>query len=512
MRLVARPIALAAMTVMLLAPGPGLPSSALGQTSSAGTIQGMQMLSDLQKLSDADWARLAGQDTNLPPHVNGHDEFEASWTDLALGALHDLPVTVVRQHFMPPVFYAKKPKVPATNVIVTVPGAQHPDQTVVVGCHPDGEPNSHGSAFDDASGCVIELALARVLGEQWRQQGLPALTVQFDLFDAEEQGITGSINYLFHERHGALMPKPVFMIDEEQSGIGYPVRPFGLVGNDTLPTYAITTANNPSADLDTFTYDLIGGEMGDFRNPRKADLALALSRVLAARAAAFTSMQSAYSSIAYRDGTRDAFDTSDLSKVVITQTMPGGSDNEPFEADGLPTVTLAGDASFYDPSHPDWAFPFDQPSDTFAAMACDSGGSPTPSTALAAALDLELSMSESLVNDYAPSATGPAGLTAFSTVPGAGAKMSFTAVGSGPFSWSFGDGTTTQGQVVTHIFKKKGTYTVTLAAGGAEATWRVKVPRRAARFEAYIPTGRPDGQISALPWAPPELRSIDGCH
>jgi hypothetical protein len=470
------------------------------------------MLADLQSLSDADWARLAGHDTNLPPHVNGHDEFEASWTQLALDALHDLPVTVIKQHFKPPVFYGKKPKVLATNVIVTVPGSQHPKQTVVVGCHPDGEPNSHGSAYDDTSGCVIELALARVLGEQWRQQGLPALTVQFDLFDAEEQGLTGSIAYLFNERHGALMPKPVFMIDEEQSGIGYPVRPFGLVGNETLPTYAITTPGNPAKHMSTFVHALISDEMGRFRTPKKSNLKLALDRVSAARDAAFTSLRSPYAAIVYRNGIRDAFTVSDLGKVQITQTMPGGSDNAPFEADGLPTVTLAGDSSFYTPGHPDWAFPFDQPSDTFTAMACDSGGSPTASTALAAALDLELSMSVSLVNSYAPSLTGPAGLTAFSTIPGAGKKMTFTAVGVGPFSWRFGDGKSTQGQTVRHTFKKAGTYTVALAAGGAGTTWHVKVPRKAARFNASIPTGQADGQISAIPWAPPELQSIAGCH
>ena len=53
---------------------------------------------------------------------------------------------------------------------MAVPGSQRPNQTVVVGCHPDGEPLSHGSAYDDASGCINALGLARVLGEQWRQR------------------------------------------------------------------------------------------------------------------------------------------------------------------------------------------------------------------------------------------------------------------------------------------------------------------------------------------------------
>lgn len=506
MRLPPRPIALAVTTITVLASSVGTSSGAHGQVS--GATQGMQMLADLQTLTDANWARVAGQDTNLPPHVNGHDEFVDSWTKLAQDALHDLPVTVVRQRFRLPEFASQSPRTPGTNVIVTVPGSEHPEQTVIVGCHPDGEPFSHGSAFDDASGCVIELGLARVLGEQWRQQGLPALSVQFDLFDAEEQGIAGSINYVFNERHGALMPRPVFMINEEQSGIGYPVRPFGLVGNDTLPTYAVTTADNPGMTMDNGVLTRIVLGMGRFRQPKKADLALALTRVTAARDQAFTAMHAAYASIPYRDGTRDAFTSADLGKVRIGQNFPFGSDNQPFEADGLPTVTLFGDSDFYEQGAPDWAYPFDQPTDTFTAMACDSGGSPTPSPALAAALDLELSMSASLVNAYAPSTQGAAGLTAFSSVPGAGLKTTFTAAGSGTFTWRFGDGKTAPGQTVTHIFTKKGTYSVTLNSGSNHVTWDVKVPKQAARFSLGVPGGSPPD----LHWAPKELQSIDGCH
>jgi hypothetical protein len=482
--------------------------AARGQVSGASDTQGTQMLADLQSLTDANWARVAGTDTNLPPHVNGHDEFLSSWTALALDALHGLPVTVIRQHFTPPGFGGVTPTVPATNVIVTVPGSQHPGDTVVIGCHPDGEPDSHGSAYDDASGCVIALGLARVLGEQWRQHGLPSLTVQFDLFDAEEQGLGGSLAYVFYGRHGALMPRPVFMINEEQSGMGYPVRPFGLVGNDTLPTYAITTPPDPSTAISQGILERIAASVGPVVRPKAADLALAQTRVAAARDAAFSALHAAYSPLAYRDGTRDAFSPADSGKVQITSILDAGSDNQPFEADGLPTATFAGEYAFYTQSPPDWAYPFDQPSDTFTNLACDSGGSPTPSNALAAALDLELSMSLSLVNAYAPSASGQAGLTAFSTQPRLGKKTTFTAVGTGHFSWGFGDGKSASGQTVTHTFKKAGTYRVTLTSGSSHVTWRLKVPKRAATLSWFGP-GRVPGVNR---WAPAELQSVTGCH
>ena len=89
-------------------------------------------------------------------------------------------------------------KTPAFNVEVTVPAAvSDPADIVVIGCHYDGEAVSTQSANDDASGCAIELGVARALATYWRMEHLyPARTLRFVIFDAEEQGVYGSFHYL----------------------------------------------------------------------------------------------------------------------------------------------------------------------------------------------------------------------------------------------------------------------------------------------------------------------------
>src|SRR5215510_908624 len=74
---------------------------------------------------------------------------------------------------------------PAADVEVTVPGLTRPAEEVVIGCHYDGEADSTESAYDDASGCAIELGVAKAMAAFWRVHHLhPARTLRFVLFDA----------------------------------------------------------------------------------------------------------------------------------------------------------------------------------------------------------------------------------------------------------------------------------------------------------------------------------------
>src|SRR5581483_2439594 len=101
-------------------------------------------------------------------------------------------------------------------IVVAVPGSRHPERAILVGAHYDGEPTSHGSAYDDTSGSALMLGVARELAALWRVRGLPAETVEFVLFDAEEQGLVGSSAYAFAWQHGAVLPAPDLLINEEQ--------------------------------------------------------------------------------------------------------------------------------------------------------------------------------------------------------------------------------------------------------------------------------------------------------
>jgi Zn-dependent M28 family amino/carboxypeptidase len=78
------------------------------------------------------------------------------------------------------------------NVIGDLPGRQHPDQMVMLGCHYDGHDISQG-AGDPASGAVSVLEAARVLAEY--APGLPC-TVRFALWGIEEIGLFGSKAYV----------------------------------------------------------------------------------------------------------------------------------------------------------------------------------------------------------------------------------------------------------------------------------------------------------------------------
>ena len=130
---------------------------------------------------------------------------------------------------------------PAMNVEVTVPGVTHPEQMVVVGCHYDGEAVSTQSANDDASGCAIMMGVAKALADYWRAHHLaPARTIKFVLFDAEEQGVYGSFHYVNQTINGQL-GQITAMLNEEQSGIAYPLRFLGKTSNPVLPLYLQTS-------------------------------------------------------------------------------------------------------------------------------------------------------------------------------------------------------------------------------------------------------------------------------
>lgn len=453
--------------------------------------QGRAIVKDVVTFSRRYWARVSGRDNGAGPHVNGHDEFAAEWQNEALAALHGLPVGVFKQRFPVPGFVNIPPTTPGLNVILVVPGTAHPNQAVVVGSHYDGEPTSKGSAYDDTSGSMILLALARAMGTTWRQDGLPSRTVIFALFDAEEEGLAGSLAYTFIGAHHAIQPKPIVMVDEEQSGIGYPVRPFGLRSEQPLPSFAVTNGYDPPARL------------GVPKPGNPAALRQLTSRLHAAERPVFAALHTAYSPLTYRGGTAPVFGSGDLALLQIGPTPLCCSDNAPYQLLGVPTVTFAGEAGYYDSNPPAWSYPFDQPQDTPSALACDTGGTATPGAALAAALDLPLAMSEAVLNDYAPPRRGT-GLSVLSTMPVAGRATRFTAAGKANPTWSFGDGSSARGSNVSHTYRRAGTYTVRV--GGRAFSLRVPsvAPRQGFPFGVLHPPAQRH-------WQPAELDGVPGC-
>lgn len=85
--------------------------------------------------------------------------------------------------------------VKAYNVIARMPGAKFPDQWVIRGNHHDGW--NHGAA-DPLSGLVALMAEAKALGELAKAGSPPARTVIYAAWDAEEQGLIGSTEWVEH--------------------------------------------------------------------------------------------------------------------------------------------------------------------------------------------------------------------------------------------------------------------------------------------------------------------------
>src|SRR5579859_5137447 len=139
-----------------------------GTTSDVATVDPTYIYDQLFYMATHYLHREAGYDNHLPPAQNGHDEFAAYWTQEISNDLQGFGPTARRDPFAVQGWSNRPTVVPAFNQEVSVPGITHPEQVVVIGCHYDGMAFSSQSANDDASGCAVELGIAKAMGAYWR--------------------------------------------------------------------------------------------------------------------------------------------------------------------------------------------------------------------------------------------------------------------------------------------------------------------------------------------------------
>ena len=85
----------------------------------------------------------------------------------------------------------------AYNIAAVVPGADHPDETVLVSGHYDFTDSGPAAAWDSAEGHAEVIRIAKIMADYWRATGTrPAATVKFIPWDSEESGTFGSIDYV----------------------------------------------------------------------------------------------------------------------------------------------------------------------------------------------------------------------------------------------------------------------------------------------------------------------------
>ena len=102
-------------------------------------------------------------------------------SDLKVRVMVDQPINFIR----------------ANNVIGTFEGAKYPDEWIILGSHFDAW--SFG-ATDPNSGTAMLLTLAEALGELVKNGERPARSIMIGHWDAEEQGVIGSTEWVEHFR------------------------------------------------------------------------------------------------------------------------------------------------------------------------------------------------------------------------------------------------------------------------------------------------------------------------
>jgi hypothetical protein len=107
---------------------------------------------------------------------------------------------------------------PAHNVVAELPGAQWPEEHLVLGGHHDTVYGTVGGN-DNASGTIVVLETARVLGQLQRELGVrPGRTMRFATYSAEEQTLQGAYAFVAQHYGPEAPPRLAINLDELATG------------------------------------------------------------------------------------------------------------------------------------------------------------------------------------------------------------------------------------------------------------------------------------------------------
>src|SRR5262249_1832212 len=339
----------------------------------------------------------------------------------------------------------------------------------------------------------------------WRGHDLyPARTLRFVAFDAEEQGLYGSFNYVNDAANGSL-PAIVAMFNEEQNGIGYPLRFLGQLANPMLPTHLIVSPTRPGGLYRT----LSPSASQVARTPAFAPL---LRQATAGSFQAFRQLgdqELTYHGADGRQVWQPIFTPDQVGELPIAPDALGSSDQVPFTLAGVPDVTIVGNYSYYTGSAaPAASYPYDQPQDTIGLMNTFADGSAGQSRALSLALAVPgmltvwMHAQPGVLGLARPDGRPVAAIGSIGPVrPGRAVTLRATAFVPGHprarlgYSWEFGDGAAAAGPGVRHVYAAAGHYTLQLT---------VTAPGQAARvIRQAVSAGQPAAYPNPYPAGPP---------
>ncbi|MEG1862031.1 MAG: M28 family peptidase [Oscillospiraceae bacterium] len=117
---------------------------------------------------------------------------------------------------------------PSHNIIVTLPGTEHPEEIVSFGAHYDSVEFSTG-VYDNGAGSVINMEILRHFVEN-----PPKRTLKFMWYGSEEIGLEGSKAYV--RMHETELKKHIYMINVDVAG--------SVIGGDVARVVALQAASD----------------------------------------------------------------------------------------------------------------------------------------------------------------------------------------------------------------------------------------------------------------------------
>ena len=479
-------------------------------------------------------------DGNLPPNVNGWQEFFQHWAQQVTSAkvmgpfAKDLHVDDHLFRAGSASFFGPPPPNDSDVRSVTIPGAKCPGQTVLIAGHPDSTPGTNianGSAYDDTSGVTMGMAELKSMTAWWtKHHTWPARTFRVALFDAEETGLYGSQYYADHLIPPGPQGKIVLVANMDQNGMEYPAHPAGSTHTNWGPGFWYTNIN--STPLHDFS--IYGGGKGKVppqfaRNmPAIKHFRTALAQAVSdsfARLGKKYHFRVPLENPAENSATVPAYLQSDIKKYSPVQDDTlGRTDQVPFLAQGIPGYGIVG---AYDSNATDnpTAYPatplsplgavgipilagYDTPRDNMTHFNLMTSGTTggvdgrDGSVELKRALELPMSWTLELISrpEYVGGVKHPghpvAYFEALPTAPNAGTTVRFngadTASDGHPglrYSWDFGDGGTATGAVVKHAYERTGWYVAKLAVTSSDGT--------VSGYEQVVKVGTPSSKRPA---------------
>ena len=168
--------------------------------------------------------QLAGVAGKCPNHQL---EYSAYFAETMRDILGDFGVTIRKYRFENPGGENTQSGV-ALNTAAIVPGAERPEETVIVSGHFDQTNDGPASAWDSAEGHAQVIRVAKLMADYWRARGTrPAVTVKFVPWDAEESGTLGSADYVANNVVPGQSDKVRGYFNTDPCAGGYPAFRFG---------------------------------------------------------------------------------------------------------------------------------------------------------------------------------------------------------------------------------------------------------------------------------------------